>query len=60
MNYQYLDSPVGRLRLVSDGQPLTATNGNPKGPSNANPSLRESGIGQRAYQRDKCQQQNPA
>ena len=24
MNYQYLDSPVGRLRLVSDGQHLTA------------------------------------
>lgn len=24
MNYQYLDSPVGRLRLVSDGKHLTA------------------------------------
>lgn len=24
MNYQYLDSPVGRLRLVSDGKYLTA------------------------------------
>ncbi|TDG12744.1 methylated-DNA--[protein]-cysteine S-methyltransferase [Seongchinamella unica] len=24
MNYQYLDSPVGRLRLVSDGHHLTA------------------------------------
>ena len=24
MNYQYLDSPVGRLRLVSDGEHITA------------------------------------